>query len=230
MSCLETLNVTRTAPILTFLRASMTPTQAKVLSHDFLREHSIEINATLPELESVDVLKPQNADSIARRIVIIGHVIGIGYGADTKRLKDSLHKYALWPHASAQEQILLSREHFTDQERINAQWLAECVQSLAYCIGLVELSPFHMCDDNLARHLPQAYSDPSFFIKAAKSRPIDEIYRQADLHYRLHWAARNARHKRMPSDIPEGRIGARRKALEWVIGTATDWDDISLDT
>jgi hypothetical protein len=39
----------------------MTPSQAKSLSHDFLRQHSVEIGESLPLIEPLEDLHPQDA-------------------------------------------------------------------------------------------------------------------------------------------------------------------------
>lgn len=208
----------------------MTPEFAKTTSHEFLRRHSVEVNETLPLIESIDDLTAQDARSIATRIVVLNHVIGIGFGADTGRLKTALEEFALFERASAREQEMLGRSGHSQQEKINATWLTECVQTLAWCVGLVELDPFRRCDDDLASHFPRPFTDPRQFISGATRRPLEEIYQQADLHYRLHWAARNARLTGHNCPVDEGLISERRKALDWVIGVEQDWDEIPLDT
>ena len=208
----------------------MTPVLAKTTSHEFLRRHSVEINETLPLIEAIDDLTPQDARSVATRIVVLSHVIGIGFGADTSRLKASSEEFELFEHASAREREMLSRSEQSHQEQINATWLTECVQSLAWCLGLVKLDPFRRCDDDLASHFPRSFTDPRQFISQAMLRPLEEIYQQADLHYRLHWTARNARLMGQQSTVDEGMISERRKALDWVTGVEQDWDDIPLDT
>jgi hypothetical protein len=208
----------------------MTPALAKAASHEFLRRHAIEVNETLPLIEAVEELTPQDAGSVATRSVVLSYVLGIGFGADARRLKASLEQFGLYEHASTREHDLLSKSQHTQQDRVNATWLTECVQSLAWCMGLVDLDPFRKYDDDLATHFPPPFTDPRGFIADAVLRPTEEIYQQADLHYRLHWAARNARLVRTRSTVDEGLISERRKALDWVIGVEADWDEIPLDT
>jgi hypothetical protein len=208
----------------------MTPILAKTKSHEFLKSHSVEINESLPLIEVLEELNPQNVQSVASRIIVLSHVIRVGYGANAEQMKKSLEKFSLFKHASIQEQNLLSRLEHTQQEKVNATWQTECVQSLAWCLGLVELNPFRLCDDNLASHFPEPFTDPDNFISTATLRPFDEIYQQVDLHYRLHWAARNARLSGRKTKLVEGLISERRKALDWVIGVEANWDEIPLDT
>ena len=208
----------------------MTPALAKTTSHEFLRHHLIEINENLPLIEAVDELRLQDSRSIAIRSIVLSHVIGIGFGADVKRLRASLTDFGLFEYASTKERELFSKTEHTQQEKVNATWLVECVQSFAWCLDLVDLDPFRHCDDNLASYFPPPFGDPSSFISHAKLRPVDEIYQQVDLHYRLHWAARNVRLTGRPCKIAEGFISERRKALDWTIGLALDWDEVALNT
>lgn len=208
----------------------MTPETAKSISHSFLLKHGIPINEHLPFIESKDELKPQDAQAIARRCVILSYVIGIAYGADTAKLNKYLSDVGLIKYASAKERDLLGRATHTKQEVNNARWLAESVQGLAWCIGLIEMSPFKQCDNTLASNFPKPYFDPSQFIERSQLRPFNEIYQQADLHYRLHWAARNFRISGVQCIVNEELIMERRKSLDWVIGVEEDWDEITLDT
>jgi hypothetical protein len=208
----------------------MSPEKAKSNSHLLLRERGIPINEHLPVIEAPESLHPQDAKAVARRSVILSYVIGIAYGADVSRLNSFLTDSGLIEYASATEKELLGRAHHTEQEMINAGWLAESVQSLAWCMRLVDLDPFRRCDDDLASHFPRPFADPSAFIDAVRLRPFEEIYQQADLYYRFHWAARNARMLGEKSALSEELIMERRKPLDWVIGVEGDWDEVPLDT
>ena len=208
----------------------MTPEVAKAVSLKFLRDHDIPVNEHLPQLEPVSELRPQNAEAVARRCVLLSYVIGIAYGADVAKLNQHLQAVGLIGYASSKERSLLGRTDHTEQEKINAGWLAECIQGLAWCLGLVELDPFRRSDDGLASHFPRPFVDASKFIAKAKLRPFDEIYQQADLHYRLHWAARNSRLTGIACAVSEDLIMERRKALDWVIGVEADWDEVPGDT
>src|SRR5215204_2411957 len=151
----------------------MTSAIAKTTSHEFLRRHSVEINEALPLIEAIGELHPQDACSVATRIVVLNHVITIGFGGDASRLMACLKDFGLFERASAKEQELLSKSAHSQQEKINATWLTECVQSLAWCLGLVDLDPFRRCDDDLASHFPRPFGDPSRFIAEATLRSLD---------------------------------------------------------
>lgn len=206
------------------------PEQIKQESINTIRSMNLPVIDHLPTLETESELSPQLECDVARWCAVITHVIGIGYGGDRKKIKDSITEFGLVDHVSAHELDLLSRDEHTEQEKIDTQWLAECMQSFAWCLGLHVLEPLQYCSDDLASKFPAPFVDPTSFIDSAKLRPFDEIYRQADLHYRLHWAARNSRVTGDSFPVKEGLIRERRKALDWVIGVEPDWDEVPSDT
>ena len=208
----------------------MTPDAAKKRSEAFLRENGIAVNPTLPTLETLDELSPQSPIAVAKRAIVLSYMVGIGFGQAGERMKQPLVDYGLANAISRNELELLDSESITEQDRINCTWLTECIQSLGYCLGMTALDPFRSCDENLASCFPEAFTDPTTFIESATLRPFDEIYFQADLHYRIHWAARNARLTGSDCPIKEGFIGERRKPLDWVIGVEDDWDEVPMDT
>lgn len=208
----------------------MTPDEVKNRSHDILVAQGVRINESLPLIEAPNELNPQSAESVARRAVVLVHVAGIGFGQQGARMMAPLKQFRLLQYASAQEIRLLNADAYTEQERTNAAWLVECIQALGWCLGFVDLDPFTRCDDDLASHFPKLFADPSDFIANATLRPFTELYQQADLHYRLHWAARNDRLVGAHSPLEEGVILERRKAIDWVIGVESDWDEMPLNT
>lgn len=164
----------------------MSPEDAKLRSEAFLREHDIAVNTNLPILETFDELSPQSADKVAARAVILSYVVGHGFGQAGAEMKQPLVDFGLIGDVSANELQLLEAPSLSKQDVINCSWLTECLQSFGYCLGLAEIDPFSPCDDELASKFPAAFSDPSDFITNAKLRSFDDIYGQADLHYRMH--------------------------------------------
>ncbi len=202
------------------------PESIKAESIAKLRQWGIPYIEHLPTLEEVSELSPQTVAAVARRAMVVSHIIVIGYGGSASELMNAIKEFGLVSHASAHELDMLGRKKHTKQERIDATWMTECMQSFAWCLGLADLDHRKFCDDDLVDRFPAPYEDPSAFIASATLRPFEEIYRQADLHYRLHWAARGAR----DATLSESLIRERRKALDWVIGVGTDWDEVPDDT
>ncbi len=206
------------------------PEQAKQESIRLIRSLDIEVNESLPTLETEEELTPQSAQGVASRCMVIAHVVGIGFGGNPKKLRDAIEQFDLMGSVSEHETDMLMRDEHTEQERIDAQWLVECMQSFAWCLGLAPLERFKDCDDDLASKFPDPFTDPTQFIASATLRPFEEIYQEADIHYRLHWAARNARLTGAKFPVLEGFLKERRRALDWVIGVEADWDEVPSDT
>jgi Domain of unknown function (DUF4272) len=206
------------------------PEKIKASSIATLRSWGIPVIDHLPQLEAETDLAPQPAIAVARRCMIMSHVIGIGFGGDADELHEAAESWGLMDFASPHERDMLSRTTHTEQERINATWQVECLQSFAWCLGLSGLEPLRHCDDDLASKFPAPYTDPSAFIASATLRSFSEIYSQADLHYRLHWASRNARLTGAEFPVNEGLLRERRKAMDWVIGVEADWDEVPSHT
>jgi hypothetical protein len=195
----------------------------------FLASVWIDVPDHLPTIETLDEVNPRNASEVASRLCAIAYVIGLGFGARGRDLESSLEEYGLMGSVSNHERQLLAATRISKQEKINATWLSECAQVLAWAIGLVDLDHFKPCDDDLASKVPFRQS-PRDFIARAMLRPIPEIQVQADLLYRMHWYTRNCRLVGKTSLLSGGIISERRRAIDWVYGVEEDWDEIPMDT
>ena len=102
---------------------SMSPDDAKTQSEAVLRERGIQINPTLPTIETMDELSPQSAQAVATRAVVLSYVIGLGFGQTGERVKRPLVDFGLFDAASANEQRLLNAPAITDQDKIDCTWL-----------------------------------------------------------------------------------------------------------
>ena len=202
---------------------------AKVRSESLLRGWGVPINVGLPFIESLEELSPPSAGDVAKRGLVLCSVIGLGHGMLGSRLRSDLETYSLWEYASNAEKELLARDTVTQQEKVDCTWLAECVQVLAWGLGLVELDHFRLCDDSLSTKWPIGRA-PTNFVAEAKLRPFDEIYLECDLLYRLHWASREAWLKKQESKLNESIIQERDRAIRWLAGVEQDWDQITTDT
>ncbi len=205
---------------------SISPEDVKAVSNAQLQELGIVTNDELPTMDVIEELEPQTARDVARRALVLIYVLGLGFGAKPLKLKKALTDYSLWDYVTDAERALLNKKNLNEQDRINAQWLIEDVQALAWCLGLVELKPFEHYDDDIASQFPKLYTSPKEFILGATLRPYEEMYQQADFHYRLHWVAQNGVEESDDFHVSVSLIQERRRALEWVIGVDQDWDSV----
>lgn len=202
---------------------------AKTRSEAFLKARGIRVNEALPFIEAPEELRPMSAQDVARRSLVLGYMIGIAYRQPGSRLKAQVEKWSLYPSTSSVERALLEKEEYSKQEIVDATWLTECVQSLAWGLGMAELDHLRRCDDDLGPKFP-IMTDPSGFIAAARLREFEDIYFQSDLLYRLHWTSRDDRMHGRATPLDEGLIRERRKAMDWMLGVEADWDEVPFDT
>lgn len=200
----------------------------KEASNQYLKSMGITVNKNLPLIENISEVKPRSAKDVASRICAISYVIGMAYDADKNKLIKYLKDYNLWSYVSHNEQSLLKNKDISEQEIIDIEWLTECSQALAWCLGLVEMDHFKDYDEDLPDKIP-IKKDPTEFINNSKLRSIEEIQSQSDLLYRMHWYTKHIKFYQK-SKLNQSIIVERRKAIDWVYGTEENWDEVPLDT
>ena len=80
---------------------------------------------------------------------------------------------------------------------------------------------------------PHAGSQRETFAADAVLRPASDILDALDLHYRLHWAVRQARldNKPVPGGIEGGVVYERHYALNWLVRFEdAEWDAVETPT
>ena len=121
-----------------------------------------------------------------------------------------------------------------ENELINLTWQYECLNVLAWVLGLSDdlVFPGQTCDtESLMKYIAPC-ENLSEFINKCSLRNIEEILDELDLEYRYHWAIVN---KRIEPSTNVGNLDGevvieRRRALEWLFDEENDWNLISLDT
>lgn len=208
----------------------MTPVDAKQRSEQQLRQLGVRVNQDLPLVEELSELSPRNAQEVMSRAFVLCYVIGVGHGRPGKEMLERVRKASLESALSPQEQEWLAAKKLSPQTRGEVAWLVESVQACAWALGLVELHPLKHAPDELADHFLSPAIDPAARIQEARLRPMEELYAQADLFYRLHWAARQAQVDGTPFPEPEISVRMRRRALDWIVGVPYEWDEVPTDT
>ncbi|MEE9411897.1 MAG: DUF4272 domain-containing protein, partial [Methylococcales bacterium] len=132
---------------------------------EYLASLQIEVPDHLPIIESLEEVNPRSPSDIASRLCALAYVIGLGFGAKASDLMEYLEKYNLIPFVSNYEKDLLSTDTIEEQDKLNMSWLTECAQSLAWCVGLVELDHFKHCDDDLAEKIPFKKIQQNLYLK-----------------------------------------------------------------
>ena len=193
-----------------------------------LQELGVAVNLALPQIEPPSELRPRSPQQVATRAWVLNCVAGVGSGRSADDVLDQLRATELLDFVTPRERALLRKPKFTHSDRAWSACLSEAVHGCAWAMGLLETGPLEKFPPTLASHF--LHGDPHPSIRAARLRTFDELYIRADLNYRLHWAARQARFDGSPFPFPEAYIQARRHAIDWIVGIPHDWDDMPLDT
>ena len=200
---------------------------AKNLSETRLRNLGIRINEYLPIIERIDSLKLRSSSEVVLRACVLSNIIGTGYGRSGSDILKILKDQDLEKHLTPNEVIFLAQSEYSNHDKARAAWNSAAVHSLAWALNLESMDPLKDCRDTLASHFLPIVGKAA---KSAALRPLDEIYKETDFYYRFHWAARDARLYGQPFPRPEIEVALRRQALEWIISTSIEWDNVQLDT
>lgn len=210
------------------------PEAVKRDSEAIIRRAGGEICDWLPFLDSDT--KPREVGAVVRRALILNAMLQIYFKAPIEAIKDWINLNGLADDLSESEREILEKEDgdLTEQERINLYWYIEALWTLAWAGQLIDELPFDEgVGDILASLCPalQRNEDCSKLSKKMRLRSHDELFRMLDLYYRLHWWTRNAQMTRKDTGaVHLDIIMERRKALEWIMDPACDWDNVETST
>lgn len=199
-----------------------------------LRALAVPFNDNLPLADAVPGHPPKEDEAAARRMVILYALTGLAHGAKAERLWQWILTNEIAHEVTAAE-----RDYFlkplSKQAMIDLSWKQEALFTLGWAGSLVDRLdlPVGECRlDALFPAIPPEVEIPRF-LRSFRLRPLGDLVYQTDLHFCLHWVVRHpeawgesATARRLRLDV----IRERRHTLEWLVGNATDWDDVALDT
>ncbi len=217
-----------------------TPEERKNRSEAKLIELGISCNAWLPAIEDSTQVKCKDLDTICRRAIAC--LVATQVACDIEKgdyelscdiFRGLLRRYGVEDALNPMEKRLFDGT-YSQQDVINAAWEYETYWAVVWALGLVEdiSDGGTMCDCQKAIQFIAESASYDAFKENCRLRDTEEILDMLDLYYRYHWAVT---HKRIN---PETNIGSlhpgivveRRRGLEWLFASETDWYDISLDT
>ncbi|MQA18795.1 DUF4272 domain-containing protein [Rugamonas rivuli] len=212
--------------------------QRKARSEQLLAARKIVVPATLPPLVSEPELRLRMPEDVLRRMLALfvvairaeslsgGHAIAV----------DELKKR--FPPAFAgltdAERAFLAKDAPTEQETTQFLWRYEAILVLQWVLGLQEELPFAdaICDvASISRTVIERGTEG--LRKQLAMRPAVEILDALDLHYRQHWATRQAILKKAaaPAGLNDGVLQERHHALNWLVHFEDrDWDEVDTPT
>jgi len=132
------------------------------------------------------------------------------------------------------ERAFLDADPPEKQAIVDHAWRYEALYTLLWALGLADRLPLPkaLCDVPwVARTVLDR--DPEAFVSGASLQPTPALLDALDLHYRLHWACRQARldGEAPPAGLDPGVIAERHHALNWLVRFEdVDWDEVDTPT
>ncbi|MCL1993102.1 MAG: DUF4272 domain-containing protein [Spirochaetes bacterium] len=212
----------------------MKPEDVKKESEKIILEKGGEVLDWLPVMERGGAARSN--EELINRALILNALVNIYFQAPIHIIKDWIDAHNLTESLSESEKELLDKENedLTEQEKTNIYWFIEALWALMWAGSLIDDLPIdNPVEDRMAKLCPnlEKGEGDSKFRGKMKVRPKDEIFKKLDLYFRAHWYTRNGLLNNYPTGkMDDGVILERRKALEWLIDSTLDWDDVPLNT
>jgi len=199
-----------------------------------LKAEEVPFIEHLPLIETEGESTRRTTEQVATRAMALCIVAVKGEGVEQEIIDKLIEDYKLASAFTAEEKEFIDNPNPTQHDRVQFAWRYECYWVMLWALGYIdELGrPDKICDVKLAVSFLRENGRDGFLQKA-KLRPQSEILDAADLIYRYHWAADDARinGRDAPAGLDGGVIMERHCALNWLIGYMDqEWDDISTDT
>lgn len=212
-----------------------TPSQLarKAKSIAAMKELGLPFTEHLPVVEDEASIKPRSAEEIAERALALAIAAVKGEANDQRLVDELIARYSARQLFTPAELAFITNQSPMRQQLTDFAWQYECIHILLWSLGHIEKlqPPNEICnvpsDISIIRELGRQKLSST-----AKPRSLSEILDQADLYYRLHWAAIELRlHGKRSDKANEEIIDERHKALNWLIRyMGQDWDDLTTDT
>lgn len=134
---------------------------------------------------------------------------------------------------TAKESEFINNKQPTEQDIVNMSWRYEALLPLQWALNWQTELPFadSVCDVSQLVEKGMQFSEQA--ITTVSLRDTSELLDALDLHYRLHWLAREFRMKQQqpPTAILEGVIQERHYALNWLTCYENAaWDEVDTPT
>ena len=212
--------------------------ERKARSEELLGKKGIPVLAALPPVIGEHEVELRAPGNVARRALAL-FVVALraeSLNSDSQIAPEELR--TRFPEAfdalSPAEIAFFQNPAPERQQIVDAGWRYEALLVLQWALGLAEelAFPAAICDVPAAAKRMFERQDAAW-IRAAQLRPAREILDALDVHFRLHWAVRQARvsNKNAPAGIEPGVVAERHYALNWLVrfGNA-HWDDVDTPT
>lgn len=188
---------------------------------------------SLPVVEDEATLRPRQQDEVIARTLATEFAAIKAEGEEPKILDALIKDYSAEAYFSPRELAFVKNPSPPQQDLVDFAWRYECGHVFLWALGYL---PALNAPNKIADVAPEVRliksRGPAKFASDAKLRSPAELLDQADLHYRLLWAAIELRIKgKSNPGVNEEIVQERLRALNWLIRYMNqDWDDVTTDT
>lgn len=187
----------------------------------------------LPTIEPASYSRLRSRQEVVQRAFCLYAVTIAGQLNDPAKAMIELKRRRLMSALSPRERAFLTGP-LRENDCVQMGWRIEAAAPLLWHVGRVLELP--RPDAPIGAGTPMDFLDelsPEEVLTPLGERAIAEVLDEADLIYRYHWAARDARLKgrQPPAGLNLDVIQERHKALNWLIDyDRAEWDDVTTDT
>lgn len=201
-------------------------------SEETLKNFGASIN---PALLLIDYQGVRSRDEIIKRVTIMAGMVYIAYKAPPMVIKEWIEKQGIYEDVTEFEEAILekSESEITLEDELKLRWYVDSLWALVWVLGINDNFKIdEPVGDTLIQMVPDIRKKEDISkLKETTMRNEQDIYRQVDLYYRLHWYCVDSRLKGLKQfKFDEGAIMERRRALEWGVAPDEEWDEIELST
>lgn len=205
----------------------------RVRSNTAVKALGLPVLETLPVTEEKTAVKPRSTAEIVKRCIAVEICAIKGESNDNVVTGKVIKHFAASSFLTGNEKGFVNKANPSKQELLNYAWQYERVHVLLWALGFVDKlkNPNEVCDVATEAKLIRANSVAELIAKA-KPRSMNEVMNQADLYYRLHWAAIELRlNNKKSQNMDEEIVSERHYALNWLIHYLNqEWDEVTTDT
>ncbi len=206
--------------------------EIKYNNENLIEKRGYRFNPWLPILENPQM---RTLEDIKGRMSVMNALINISFEAPIPVIKDWIEQYNLTQHLSNWEKEILDKSNteLSHRESNTLRWYLEALWALMWATEMIdELDERKWCSDDMAELLPNLEQNENNekIVALSRLRPEKELYSVLDYYYRLHWLCVDDRLNGKEALLNEGLVYERRKALEWLLNTENDWDDVEMST
>jgi hypothetical protein len=212
---------------------ALDPVRVKTKSESVIRKLGGQVCDWLPVLGETAI---RTQEQLVGRSLVMNALLNVYFKAPISVVSDWIARHGLQEHLSDEERKLLNErnDELSEQERTNLYWYIEALWALMWAGALAfELNPALGVPETMASLTPnlQRKENGAKFSEKMQLRPYVELFEMLDLYYRLHWWARDGvLNGYSTAPVSHDIILERRKALEWLLDSTTNWDRIELST